>query len=91
MESLIKYVNAFERNYGSLRIENYDFRMLFQRVKPHMLMQIFVCLLHERKVVLILGGGGGGSYNTEGLNSAEDCMQNGAILIETLLSLLYPL
>ena len=28
-ESLIRYVNAFERNYGSLRIENYDYRMLF--------------------------------------------------------------
>ena len=52
-------------------------------------MQIFVCLLHERKVILILGGGGG--FNTEGLNSAEDCMRNGAIIIETLLSLLYPL
>jgi hypothetical protein len=89
MESLIKYVNAFERNYGSLRIENYDYRMLFQRVKPHMLMQIFVCLLHERKVILILGGGGGS--NSEGLNSADDCMRNGAIIIETLLSLLYPL
>jgi hypothetical protein len=32
--------------------------MLFQRVSPHMLMQILVCLLHERKVILILGGGG---------------------------------
>jgi hypothetical protein len=52
-------------------------------------MQIFVCLLHERKVILILGGGGGS--NTEGLNSADDCMRNGAIIIETLLSLLYPL
>ena len=57
-ETLVKYVNAFERNYGSLRIENYEYRMLFQRVSPHMLMQILVCLLHERKVILILGGGG---------------------------------
>jgi hypothetical protein len=51
-----------------------------------MLMQIFVSLLHERKVILILGGGEGSN-----LNSEEDCSRNGALIIETLLSLLYPL
>jgi len=50
-----------------------------------MVMQIFVSLLHERKIILILGGG------REGLTSEEDCARNGAIIIETLLSLLYPL
>ena len=49
-------------------------------------MQIFVCLLHERKVILILGGG-----ENSGFNSEEDCCKNGALIIETLLSLLYPL
>jgi len=81
---VIKYVNSFERRYGSLRIENYEFQMLFQRVRPQLLMQIFVALLHERKVILILGGYGD-------LSSEEDCCKNGAIIIETLLNLMYPL
>jgi DENN (AEX-3) domain len=55
-----------------------------------MLMQIFVSLLHERKVILILGGGMTGP-ETSGLTAEEDCCRNGAILIETLLSLLYPI
>jgi hypothetical protein len=80
----VKYVNTFELQYGSLRLENYEFKMLFNRVQPEMLMKIFVCLLHERKVILILGG-------NDGLTSEEDCSRNGAIIIETLLSLLYPL
>lgn len=89
-ETVLKIVNSYERTCGSLRLENYDYRLLFQRVKPQMLMQIFVSLLHERKVILILGGGGTSS-NAGGLSAEEDCSRNGAIIIETLLSLLYPL
>ena len=85
-ETLVKYMNSYSRDCGSLRLENYDYRMLFQRVQPQMLMQIFVSLLHERKVILILGGADAG-----GLTAEEDCSRNGAVIIETLLSLLYPL
>lgn len=45
-----------------------------------MLMQIFVSLLHERKIIIIQGSG-----------SDEDSNRNGAIIIETFISLLYPL
>lgn len=69
---LIRFINTF--NKECLRLENYDFRLLFQKVKPKMLMQMFVSLLHERKIILI--------HNDSSKN---------AILIEALISLLYPL
>ena len=71
-KTIIKYVNAF--NKECLRLENYDFKMLFQKVRPKMLLQMFVSLLHERKIIII--------HNES---------SNNAILIEALISLLYPL
>jgi len=50
-KSVVKFVNSF--NKECFRIENYEFCYLFQKVPPKMLMQMFVCLLHERKLVII--------------------------------------
>ena len=71
-KTLIRYVNTF--NKECLKLENYDFKLLFEKIRPKMLMQMFVSLLHERKIIII--------HNDSGKN---------AILIETLISLLYPL
>jgi hypothetical protein len=71
-KTLVRYVNTF--NKECLRLENYEFKLLFQKVRPKMLMQMFVSLLHERKIILI--------HNDSSKN---------AIIIEALISLLYPL
>jgi hypothetical protein len=70
--SIVKYVNTF--NKECLRLENYEFKLLFQKIKPKMLLQIFVSLLHERKIIII----------------HNDISKN-AVIIEALISLLYPL
>ena len=74
-ETIIRFVNSNDKGSGSFKLENYDYKMLFLRVKPHMLMQIFVSLLQERKVILILGGGSNVTHmnGLEGLTSEEDC------------------
>jgi hypothetical protein len=69
---VVKFINTF--NKECFRLENYEFKLLFQKVKPKMLLQMFVCLLHERKIVLI----------------HSDSSKN-ALIIEALISLLYPL
>ncbi len=68
----MKYINQDYKE--CLKLENYDFKLLFKKVKPQMLVQMFVSLLHERKIVII--------HNEPGKN---------AFLIETLISLMYPL
>ena len=55
-------------------MENYDFKLLFQKVEPKTLLNMFISLLHERKIILIHS------------NSGEN-----ALLIECLISLMYPL
>lgn len=45
----------FENNIHRkcFKLENYDFNLALLRIKPQTLVQIFLCLLHERKVVLV--------------------------------------
>lgn len=45
----------FENNIHSkcFKLENYDFNLALLKIKPQTLIQIFLCLLHERKVVLV--------------------------------------
>ena len=71
-KTILKFVHNFSKE--CLRLENYEYRLLFQKVRPHMLMQMFVSLLHERKIILV--------YNES---------SNNAVIIEALISLLYPL
>ncbi len=55
-QSLLKYINS--GNKECLRLENYDFKLLFQKVKPATLLHMFISLLHERKIILIHNNSG---------------------------------
>ena len=46
---------SFENNFSKkcFKLENFDFNHLFQKVKPAFFVEIFMCLLHERKIVIV--------------------------------------
>jgi len=35
------------------KLENFDFNYLFMRIKPQFFVEIFICIIHERKIVLV--------------------------------------
>jgi len=70
--TVVSYVNSNCRE--CLKLENYDYKLLFQKVSPQILIQMFNSLLQERKIILV--------HNDVGRN---------ALIIESLLSLMYPL
>ena len=52
----VKYpVLNFENNISEkcFKLENYDFCHLLLKLKPSYLVEIFMCVLHERKIVLV--------------------------------------
>jgi hypothetical protein len=54
----------FENNIGQkcFKLENFSFRDLFLIIKPSFFVEIFICILHERKIILV--------SNDEGSNAS---------------------
>jgi hypothetical protein len=54
----------YENNIGQkcFKLENFSFRDLFLIIKPSFFVEIFICILHERKIILV--------SNDEGSNAS---------------------
>ena len=48
-------IYSFENNIGEkcFKLENFRFNELFMIIKPSLFVEIFICILHERKIVLV--------------------------------------
>ncbi|CAI2364368.1 unnamed protein product [Moneuplotes crassus] len=72
-KSLIKYENSITSS-RQFKVENFDFHVLFSKIKINVLIQLYIAILLERKIIII----------------TSDTSTN-SIVIEILLSLLYPM
>ena len=50
-ESLIQFENNLTQK--CFKLENFDFNDLFMMVKPQFIVEIFICILHERKIIIV--------------------------------------
>lgn len=71
--SLIKYENSVT-SCKPFKIDDFDFSILFTKIKVNVLIQLFTAILLERKVIIVTN---------------DVC--NNAVIIEILLTLLYPM
>jgi hypothetical protein len=49
--SILQYENNLSEK--CFKLENFNFRELFLMIKPKFFIEIFICVLHERKIVIV--------------------------------------